>query len=70
MKAISQLVEEALWESLRSLPPKDAIVAFVCTDIVVVDEDRASRIERLFKGRYDVVRVEGWDYSIYHLWLG
>ena len=35
MKAISPLVVEALWESLRSLPPKEAIVAFVWTDIVV-----------------------------------
>ena len=31
-------MEEALWESLRSLPPKDAIVAFVWTDIVGLDE--------------------------------
>ena len=35
---MSQLVEEALWESLRSLPPNDAIVALVCTDIVGVNE--------------------------------
>lgn len=36
---MSQLVEEALWESLRSLPPNDAIVALVCIDIVGVNEE-------------------------------
>lgn len=34
LKAISQLVVEALWVHLRSLPPKDAMVAFVVTVIV------------------------------------
>ena len=34
MKPISQLVVVAAWLSLRSLPPKEAIVAFVVTDIV------------------------------------
>ena len=33
LKAISQLVVEALWASLRSLPPKEAIVALVVTGI-------------------------------------
>lgn len=36
LKPISQLVVVAAWLSLRSLPPKEAIVAFVVTDIVCV----------------------------------
>ena len=34
MKAISQLVVEALWAHLRSLPPKLAMVDLVVTAIV------------------------------------
>ena len=34
MNAISQFVVEALWVSFRSFPPKEAMVAFVWTDIV------------------------------------
>lgn len=37
LKPISQLVVVAAWLSLRSLPPKEAIVAFVVTDIVCED---------------------------------
>ena len=33
LKPISQDVVEALWVNLRSLPPKEAIVAFVWTDM-------------------------------------
>lgn len=35
-KAISQPVEEALWVSLRSLPPNEAIVAVVLKGIVCI----------------------------------
>ena len=35
MKPISHLVEVAAWVSFRSLPPKEAMVAFVVTDMVV-----------------------------------
>ena len=38
-------MDEALWESLRSLPPKDAIVAFVWTDIVGLDEGGACWVD-------------------------
>ena len=34
LKAISHLVLEALWASLRSLPPKDAMVALVWRDMM------------------------------------
>ena len=34
LKFISHLVVDALWASLKSLPPKLAIVALVVTDIV------------------------------------
>lgn len=34
LKFISHLVEVAAWLSLRSLPPKEAIVALVVTDIL------------------------------------
>ena len=55
---MSQLVEEALWESLRSLPPNDAIVALVCTDIIVgVIEEGWVNLRQYFEERCDVV---GW----------
>lgn len=34
MKPISQLVVEASWVSFRSLPPKEAMVALVVTDMI------------------------------------
>ena len=34
LKAISQLVEEALWAHFRSLPPKEAMVALVVTAMI------------------------------------
>ena len=36
-KAISQPVVEESWVSFRSLPPKEAIVAVVLKDMVLVD---------------------------------
>jgi hypothetical protein len=38
LKFISQLVVEAAWEHLRSLPPKEAMVALVVTDILMYVE--------------------------------
>ncbi len=47
LKPISQFVVVALWVNLSSLPPKDAIVAFVWTDIV------GSPVEEVVSGGFE-----------------
>jgi len=52
LQAISQWVEEALWESLRSLPPNEAMVAVVFMDIFAADKlQECERAKFLCSGR-------------------
>jgi hypothetical protein len=58
LKDISQLVDLAAWQSFRSLPPKEAIEAFVVTDIVVMVDCMKLR-----------ERKERWDGWILVFWI-
>lgn len=55
------MVEAALWASFKSLPPKEAIVAVVSTDMILCNEIGSDRGRLQKKTRYGMSYIKRWN---------